>query len=212
MDKAFAIFDMDGTLTDSMRFWVDLGAEYLHAKGKTPDERLKWMVQTMTMEQTARHLIDDYALPGPPERIIAEMEELMAVHYRRDVPLKPGLEDYLARLAERGVRMYVATATSAPLATACLERLGALGRFEGLLSCESLGVSKTRPDVYLQAARRLGAAPADCAVYEDALYAARTAKAAGFYTVGVYEPSLAHGWEELSALADEIITDWRNAL
>lgn len=212
MDKSFAIFDMDGTLTDSMHFWVDLGAEYLRAKGKEPDERMLWMVQTMTMEQTAQHFMDTFGVSGPPERIIGEMEELMAVHYRSDVPLKPGVAAYLDELGRRGVRMYVATATAVPLATACLERLEVLGRFEGLLSCESLGVSKTRPDIYLEAARRMGAAPADCAVYEDALYAARTAKAAGFYTVGVYEPSLAHGWDELTTLADEIITDWRNAL
>ena len=212
MDKSFAIFDMDGTLTDSMHFWVDLGAEYLRSKGKEPDERMLWMVQTMTMEQTAQHFMDTFGVSGPPERIIGEMEELMAVHYRSDVPLKPGVAAYLDKLGRRGVRMYVATATAVPLATACLERLEVLGRFEGLLSCESLGVSKTRPDIYLEAARRMGAAPADCAVYEDALYAARTAKAAGFYTVGVYEPSLAHGWDELTTLADEIITDWRNAL
>ena len=212
MDKSYAIFDMDGTLTDSMHFWVDLGAEYLRSKGKEPDERMLWMVQTMTMEQTAQHFMDTFGVSGPPERIIGEMEELMAVHYRSDVPLKPGVAAYLDKLGRRGVRMYVATATAVPLATACLERLEVLGRFEGLLSCESLGVSKTRPDIYLEAARRMGAAPADCAVYEDALYAARTAKAAGFYTVGVYEPSLAHGWDELTTLADEIITDWRNAL
>ena len=212
MDKSYAIFDMDGTLTDSMHFWVDLGAEYLRAKGKEPDERMLWMVQTMTMEQTAQHFMDTFGVSGPPERIIGEMEELMAVHYRSDVPLKPGVAAYLDKLGRRGVRMYVATATAVPLATACLERLEVLGRFEGLLSCESLGVSKTRPDIYLEAARRMGAAPSDCAVYEDALYAARTAKAAGFYTVGVYEPSLAHGWDELTTLADEIITDWRNAL
>ena len=212
MDKSFSIFDMDGTLTDSTHFWVDLGAEYLRSKGKEPDERMLWMVQTMTMEQTAQHFMDTFGVSGPPERIIGEMEELMAVHYRSDVPLKPGVAAYLDKLGRRGVRMYVATATAVPLATACLERLEVLGRFEGLLSCESLGVSKTRPDIYLEAARRMGAAPADCAVYEDALYAARTAKAAGFYTVGVYEPSLAHGWDELTTLADEIITDWRNAL
>lgn len=212
MDKPYAIFDMDGTLTDSMHFWAGLGAEYLRAKGKRPDQRMLWMVQTMTMEQTAQHFMDVFGVAGPPRTIVEEMEGMMAVHYRRDVPLKPGVAAYLEALGRRGVGMYVATATAVPLAAACLERLGILNRFQGLLSCESLGVSKTRPDIYLEAARRLGAEPADCAVYEDALYAARTAKDAGFYTVGVYEPSLAHGWAELSALADETITDWRNAL
>lgn len=211
MDKPYAIFDMDGTLTDSMHFWRDLGRDYLAQKGVCPDERLLWMVQTMTMAQTARHFMDCFGLTGPEWVIVDEMNAIMAEHYRRDVPLKPGVAAYLQRLEARGTRMCVATATAAPMARACLERLGVAGRFTAIFSCEDIGVSKERPDLYLLAARRLGGRPEETAVFEDALYAARTAKEAGFYTVGVYESSCAPGWQALCALADETITDWRNA-
>ncbi len=203
---------MDGTLVDSMHYWKGLGRAYLERCGIWPDQRLLWMVQAMTMLEGAAYFMDTFSIPGPPERIVAEMEEMMAGHYRTDVPLKPGVQDYLERLRAKGVRMCVATATAEPLARACLERLGVAGYFACILSCESLGRSKDSPEIYLEAARRLGGAPGETAVFEDALYAARTAKAAGFYTVGIPEAAYEQDWPELAALADETILDWRNAL
>ena len=212
MDKQFCIFDMDGTLTDSMHYWKDLGKDYLHSKGISPDERLLWMVQTMTMNQAARHFMDSFGLDGPPETIISEMHAIMEAHYRNDVPLKPGVQDYLKRLKDRGAKLCVATATANYLAEACLARLGVLDLFAFVLSCETVGVSKERPDLFLQAAQRLGGPPEETAVFEDALFAARTAKTAGFYTVGVYDNSYETHWPELQALAHETIFDWRQAL
>ena len=212
MDKRFCIFDMDGTLVDSMHYWKGLGRDYLESLGIHPDERLLWMVKAMTMLEGAAYFMDTFHIPGPPQRIVDEMEAMMEEHYRRDVPLKPGVKEYLECLRGRGCRLCVATATAEPLSHACLSRLGVDHLFDFILSCETLGVSKNRPDVFLEAARRLGAAPGETAVFEDALYAARTAREAGFYTVAVPEPSYAGDWPELSALADECILDWRNAV
>lgn len=212
MDKQFCIFDMDGTLVDSMRYWKGLGRDYLESLGIHPDDSLLWMVEAMTMLEGAAYFMDTYHIPGPPQRIVDEMEAMMEEHYRRDVPLKPGVREYLERLRGRGCRLCVATATAEPLARQCLSRLGVDGFFDFILSCETVGVRKDRPDVFLEAARRLGAAPGETAVFEDALYAARTAREAGFYTVAVPEPSYAGDWPALSALADECILDWRNAV
>ena len=99
--------------------------------------------------------------------------------------------------------MCVASATAEPLMEACLSRLGVAHYFQFLLSCETVGAGKNRPDVYFAAAERLGAEPEEIAVYEDALYAARTAKEAGFYVVGVYDDSASGHWDELKELADE---------
>ena len=211
MDKRFCIFDMDGTLVDSMGYWKGLGREYLERRGIDPEERLLWMVKAMTMLEGAAYFMETFHIPGPPQRIVDEMEAMMDGHYREDVPLKPGVKAYLEGLKEGGARLCVATATAEPLSHACLSRLGVVHLFDFILSCETLGVSKNRPDVYLEAARRLGAAPGETAVFEDALYAARTAKEAGFYTVAVPEAAYAADWPELSALADETILDWRNA-
>ena len=211
MDKRFCIFDMDGTLVDSMGYWKGLGREYLERRGIDPEERLLWMVKAMTMLEGAAYFMETFHIPGPPQRIVDEMEAMMDGHYREDVPLKPGVKAYLEGLKEGGARLCVATATAEPLSHACLSRLGVDHLFDFIFSCETLGVSKNRPDVFLEAARRLGAAPGETAVFEDALYAARTAKEAGFYTVAVPEAAYAADWPELSALADETILDWRNA-
>ena len=107
--------------------------------------------------------------------------------------------------------MCVASATAEDLMDACLTRLGVARYFSFLLSCETVGAGKNRPDVYLEAAKRLGAPPEDIAVYEDALYAANTAKQAGFYTIAVRDDSNQPLWETLTALTDEVIFDWQTA-
>ena len=212
MDKQFCIFDMDGTLADSMPFWDALAVDYLTSRGVRPTAEQLDAIDPLTMEETAVYFMETFHIPGPPERIIKEVEGVMEGHYRTDVPLKPGAKEYLEALKARGARLCVATATAEPLARACLERLGVAENLEFILSCSTLGVGKTRPDIYLEAARRLGAQPAEVAVFEDAPYAARTAREAGFYTVAVADAAFAGDWDALCALAHETITDWREAL
>ena len=209
MDKRFAIFDMDGTLVDSMVYWQRLGWEYLASRGVTGgvDEVLE-RIKAMTMAESSALFIETFGLPGTPETVEAEMNAVMDGHYRSDIPLKPGAAHYLAALKARGTKMCVATATPEPLARACLKRLGVLEDFAFLLSCDEVAAGKDRPDVFFEAARRLGSAPAETAAFEDALFAARTAKDAGFYTVGVYDASGDGHWNELTALSDETVRDW----
>ena len=162
----------------------------------------------MTILEAAALFVEWFRLPGTVEQIAAELNAVMDGHYQRDIPLKAGALDYVSRLHRRGVRMCVASATAPELMQACLQRAGADGYFDFLLSCEQVGAGKHQPQVYLKAARRLQAPPEQIAVVEDALYAARTAKEAGFYTVAVYDDSGKTEWEELTALADETIFDW----
>ena len=212
MNKPFAVFDMDGTLVDSMVYWQRLGREYLTAQGVTEGmEEVLERIKPMTMAESSALFIETFGLPGTPESVMAEMNAVMDEHYRSDIPLKPGAADYLAALKERGVKMCVATATPEPLARACLKRLGVLDDFEFLLSCDAVGAGKDRPDVFLEAARRLGSAPNEITVFEDAMFALQTAKGAGFYTVGVWDASGDRHWDAMTALADETVRDWAAA-
>lgn len=208
MDKQFAIFDMDGTLVDSMIFWKNLASEYLRSKGvqEIPADTLE-RIKPMTMSESAALFQTAFGLTGDIE---AEMNAMMDAHYRSDIPLKPGVSAYLRKLRDRGVRMCVASATAEHLMAACLSRLGVLPCFDFLLSCESVGAGKRSPLVFLEAARRLGADETEIAVYEDALYAVRTAKAAGFYVVGVFDASA--DWEAIQLTADETILNWEEAV
>lgn len=210
MDKRYAIFDMDGTLVDSMGYWTGLAVEYLAGLGiREIPEDLPGRLMSMTMAQGAALLIQTFGLTVDAGELVAQQNAVMAQHYRRDIPLKPGVRAYLEALRARGVSMCVASATAEPLVEACLTRLGIRDFFQFVLSCESLGVSKERPDIFHLAARRLGAEPGEVAVYEDALHAARTAKEAGYYLVAVYDESARDRWEELRSLADEALPRWQ---
>ena len=210
MDKKYAIFDMDGTLIDSMVFWKNLATEYLTSKGilQFPADILE-QIKPMTMSESAALFRREFGLTGDVE---AQMNEMMEDHYRNDIPLKPGVREYLENLHRQGVRMCVASATAEHLMESCLTRLGVREHFEFLLSCETVGAGKRSPLVYHDAARRLGAAPREIAVYEDALYAVQTAKAAGFLVVGVYDDSAACNWQAIEQESDEVVLNWEEAV
>ena len=210
MDKQYAIFDMDGTLIDSMIFWKNLASEYLSSKGVTQiPEEIPERIKTMTMSESAALFVHAFGLSGDPE---AEMNAMMDAHYRRDIPLKSGVREYLQMLRSRGTRMCVASATAEHLMEACLTRLGIRDCFAFLLSCETVGAGKRSPLVYHASAGLLGANPAEIAVYEDAFYAVQTAKEAGYYVVGVYDESGSENWKRIEKLADEIIVNWEECI
>ena len=210
MDKKYAIFDMDGTLIDSMVFWKNLATEYLTSKGilQIPADILE-QIKPMTMSESAALFRREFGLTGDVE---AQMNEMMEDHYRNDIPLKPGAWEYLENLHRQGVRMCVASATAEHLMESCLTRLGGRQYFEFLLSCETVGAGKRSPLVYQESARRLGTVPGEIAVYEDALYAVQTAKAAGFHVVGVYDDSAADSWQAIEQESDEVILNWEEAV
>ena len=206
MDKPFVIFDMDGTLIDSMHHWRDFGREYLEQCGIEGDhEALLERVQHMTMLESAAAFKEAFDLQGTPQMIVHDMENMIAEHYLFDIPLKPGAEEYLRRLREDDVWLCIATATPEPLARACLARLGVLDCFAFILSCDDVNASKDQPDIFLECAWRLGASPEETAVFEDAYYAARTAKEAGFYVVGVYDDDNARHWKDMPEVCDETV-------
>jgi len=203
------IFDLDGTLLDSMWYWDNIGEEFLAEYGKTPlpDFRDKYYVYSTY--NTAKMIIEDYGLTDQtPESIIEEMLGMAERFYRGRVTVKPRAVELLDRLKEKGVRMAVATATERDLVDIGLKRCGIAGYFDTVVTCTDVGASKTQPDVYLAALETLGTPISETAVFEDAIQAARTAKSAGFYTVGVYDGTAAANEREMRALCDEYVTDF----
>ena len=202
MTKA-AVFDLDGVLLDSMGIWNDLGARYLRSLGVTPEEGLNEILFSMSMEQGAEYLHTHYALPQSAAEVGAGIADMLRDFYFYEVPAKDGAAALLAALTARGVKL--AAATSSP-------REGLLGYFTRLFTTAEVGVSKHEPTIYLLAAEALHAAPAETLVFEDSLYALKTAKAAGFYTIGVYDADGETDQAGLQKAADLYVRDLHEAV
>ena len=206
----FAIFDMDGTLVDSMSAWFSLSHEYLAEKGVKPPESIYEIVQELSLEETAELFRSKLGITDSVQKIVADMIGAMGKKYRCNVSEKTGAREYLKKLFSAGVRMCVATATEEKLAKECLARLGMLELFEFVLSCENLKTSKCEPEIYYMCAKQFCAEPAEIAVYEDALYAVKTARKAGFYTIGFEDELSKNDKAEIMKISDYYITGWES--
>lgn len=197
-----AIFDLDGTLTDSMHLWDEAPKALVRRYGGQPPEDLAAALKEMGRREASEYLIATFHMDCTPEKAMDDINELVTAAYRDQVPLKPGADRLLRQLAAMGIPCAVATASEVFQAQAALERLGVWDCFRFAVSCIQYG-PKTGPDVYLEAARRLGGTPERTIVFEDALHAAQTAKRAGFLVAGVYDPSA-----ESDRAALERVCDW----
>ena len=182
-----AIFDLDGTLLDSNPYWDRAPELWLAARGKRAAPGLGKTVFTMTLPEAADYLIREYALQQTPDEIMDGVNAVMERAYLEEIPLKPGVPALLDALERRGIPCAVASVTDRPLVAGALRRHGLLERFAGVVTTAEAGAGKQAPDVYLRAAALLGTQPAETLVFEDAPHALRTAKAAGFRTVGVFD-------------------------
>ena len=183
-----AIFDLDGTLTDSMYIWNEAPKAMVRRFGGTPPEDLAERLKEMGRLEASEYMIKTFRLPCAPQQIMDGVNELVTEAYRERVPAKPGAAALLDRLRRLGVPCGIATASEAFQARDAMVRLGLWDHFLFAFSALQYG-SKTGPGLYLAAARSLGAAPEHTLVFEDALHAARTAREAGFLVAGVWDTS-----------------------
>ena len=184
----FAIFDLDGTLLDSSEMWRTLGKRYLEYIGKTPEAGLSDKLNEMTMLERARYLRRPYDIPYSSEEILRHITRMTEKYYMEEVRLKDGASKLLAALHSHCVHMSIATAGNERLGMSALMRLGVSDFFEGAVSCSDYG-SKVTPDVFFAAAELIYALPEETIVFEDSLFAVRTAKSAGFVTAAVKDIS-----------------------
>ncbi len=204
-----AIFDMDGTLTDSMWVWEQIGNRYLESCGIDPKENVWQRVKSMTMRQTAEFFIDEYGLKKTVAEIYSGIYSLLEPIYRDEVHPKEGVVMLLERLKAQGVKMCVATATDYDIVKMVLESTGILGYFSEIFTCRMVGAGKESPLIYETALEHLGTKKDETFVFEDALHAVKTAKAAGFPVVGVYDASTDDAASEIKAVADYFISDYK---
>ena len=201
-----AIFDMDGTLLNSMHIWHGLGDRTVRALGYEPDPDLYDHLKSLTTPDGARYCKERYHMTQSVDEIVAITEAQVEDFYRNQVQAKPGVLPFLTLLKMEGVDMYVATNTARYLVEAALRHAGIDSFFRGVLTCAEAGAGKAEsPVVYEKAMRRMGGNKQNTVIFEDALHAIQTAKAAGFRVCAVYDPSAEDEQAEIRALADTYI-------
>ncbi len=206
-----AIFDMDGTLLDSMHVWDKVGIKYAVSRGITPRDDFEYRISKMTMSQVSEYLSTEYGLAAKPQEIIDGINLLVEEEYRNNIQPKPGVQATLERLRDKGVKMCVATASDLHLAKMVLERTGLIRYFTQIVTCTMVGEGKQSPRIFEFALEQLGTSKAETPVFEDALYALKTAKSAGFIVVGVYDAHMRGDSAEIEALSDYYIRDYRES-
>ena len=202
-----AIFDFDGTLVDSMYIWDTIGEDYLRSLGKEPHEDLKETFMTLTLEEAAEYYRTHYGVTLSVKEIVAGVNTMVEGIYRTRVALKQGVADFLAQLKDNGTRMCIATVTDRYLVEETLDRLGILQYFSEIFTCAEVGYGKDKPIIYRKALEHLGTTKNETYVFEDSLFALKTAKADGFTTVGVYDRH-ENRQDNLKNLADYYIVDF----
>ena len=202
-----AIFDLDGTILDSMFIWDTIGEDYLRTLGIEPKDNLKETFKTFTLEQAAKYYRENYGVELSVNEIVDGVNKMVEQYYAETVKLKPGIEVFLEKLKAKGVKMCIATVTDKPLVETALNRLGIRNYFTEIFTCALVGHSKEEPHIYREAQKHLNTEKGETVIFEDALHALKTAKADGFVTVGVFDIH-EENQEELKLMADYYIENY----
>lgn len=182
-------FDMDGTLIDSMGYWRMCNVEFLLRHHLPFDPELMRDALFQSSRVMVPRYIEHYGLKEDPEELYREYEVMMLAHYEQGLRTKPGALKYLIALRRQGIRACVGTATPRLIAERALARAGLSSCVEFVTDPHEIGATKDDPEFYRRLARRAGVDVGEIAMFEDALYAMRGAKAAGCGVFGIEEPA-----------------------
>lgn len=202
-DIEAVIFDLDGTLADSMWMWTDIDDEYLARFGlRVEDAVLPKDISGMSIEETAVFFRENYGIPRTVEQMIGDWIEMSLDKYKHEVPLKPCARELLEILKANGVKTAIASSNAIDMIEACLLSNSVREYFDAVISSSVVEHGKPYPDVYLYAAKCIAADPAKCLVFEDIPAGVRAAKAAGMTVVGVYDEYSSGSEEQMRDISD----------
>ena len=204
------LFDLDGTLVDSMWMWKQIDIEFLARFGIPMPADLQHCIQGMSFSETAEYFKSRFRLKLTTEEIKNAWTAMSIDKYRHEVPFKPGAEKLLRYAVDNGFRTGIATSNGRDIVDGLYRSLG-LGRYIHVLvtGCE-VASGKPAPDIYLRAASLLDLTPEECLVFEDVPAGAAAGKAAGMKVCAVKDPSAESYWKEMLSISDYHVSDFRD--
>ena len=207
-DIRAVIFDLDGSLVDSMWMWRAIDIEYLGRFGIPLPEDLQSRIEGMSFSETAVYFKEHFPIPDNIDQIKEDWNCMAWDKYANEVPLKPGIPEFLERCREEGIKLGIATSNSRQL----VENIAKVHNLRDYFSCIMTGCDvahgKPSPDIYLAVAEGLDCPPSQCLVFEDIIPGIQAGKAAGMRVCAVEDAYSVNDRERKKALADYYISDY----
>lgn len=206
------IFDLDGTLIDSLWVWKQVDIEYLKKHGITPPPDLQKHIEGLSFIDTALYFKENFGIKDSIEEIMSEWHKMVSDYYSSVIEVKKGVKEFLEYLKSNNIKIGIATSNSHELVEAVLKRNGILQYFEVIVTTEEVSNSKAEPHVFLEVAKRLNVLPEECLVFEDTISGAIGAKKAGMKVIGVFDEYGSCTPEEFEEYVEHIIHDFESII
>ena len=211
MQKVY-IFDLDGTLIDSMPVGIGIVLGFLKEKGIDYPDDIVTTLTPLGYKGSAKYIADHLSGGGQLEQIYEYFQAQTLRAYGETIPLKVHVKETLEGLKAQGYRLNVLTASPQLLTDICMKRLGVYDLFDNVWSIDAFGLTKADEQIYIEAAKRIGVRPEECIMADDNLHVLKTAKKVGMATVGVYDESAKDVVDEMRAVADKYVVDFADLL
>lgn len=210
--KKAIIFDLDGTLVDSMWIWYDIDKEFLNRRGLELDADLQKSIEGMSFTETANYFKDRYNLCDSIDDIKKEWLSMSHVYYKEKIALKNGVREILEEAKKNNLKLGVGTSNSIELVTTVLETHNIIDNFDTIRTSCEVNKGKPHPDIFLKVAEDLGVKPDECIVFEDTYAGVLAAHRAGMTPIAIYDELSLEYKEEIMDLAHSYINDYHDIL